>query len=108
MNTFSCFRVILFQLETELKQQQLWSDSSPDALAMASSLPFCCDTLRLEQWLQFVFLPRLRFLLQTRRPLPAKVSVLPYAQEVLKPQYSRLASLLRLIARIDSALTGEA
>ncbi|MAD77297.1 MAG: hypothetical protein CML20_21395 [Rheinheimera sp.] len=96
---------LLDQLETELKQQQLWSDLPPDALAMASTLPFCCDTLRLEQWLQFVFLPRVRLLLKTSRPMPAKVSVLPYAQEAFKAQYPGLCPLLNLIARIDSALT---
>lgn len=98
---------LLDQLETELKHQQLWSDSSPDALALASTLPFCCDTLRLEQWLQFIFLPRLRLLLETRQALPAKVSVLPYAEEVFKAQQSRVRPLLSLIARIDIALSGE-
>lgn len=97
---------LLGQLETELKQQQLWSADPPDNTALASGLPFCCDTLRLEQWLQFVFLPRLWLLLQTRQPLPAKVSVLPYAEEVFKGRGACLVPLLQLIKRLDITLTG--
>ena len=98
---------LLDQLETELKQQQLWRDSSPGAVALASTLPFCCDTLRLEQWLQFIFLPRIRMVLQTRQALPGNVSVLPYAEEAFKAQKDRLLPLLQLIKRIDNVLTAE-
>lgn len=98
---------LLVQLETELKQQQLWSYQPPDTLAMASKMPFCCDTLRLEQWLQFVLLPRLTALLRARQPLPAKISVLPYAEEAFKVHGARLQPLLQLIKRIDISLSGE-
>jgi len=98
---------LLIQLETELKQQLLWSSSAPADAALASTTPFCCDTLRLEQWLQFVFLPKLRSLLQAGQPLPAKVSVLPYAEEAFKAQGQRLLPLLKLIAQIDYTLTAQ-
>jgi len=98
---------LLDQLETELKQQQLWSNVAPDAVALASTLPFCCDTLRLEQWLQFVFLQKLRLLLNTSQPLPVKVGVLPYAEEAFNAQGPRLQPLLQLIKDIDLTLTGE-
>ncbi|SNY55177.1 Uncharacterized conserved protein YqcC, DUF446 family [Arsukibacterium tuosuense] len=97
---------LLIQLEAELKLQQLWSKESPGTCALASKLPFCCDTLRLEQWLQFVFLPRLWQLLDTRQPLPAKVSVLPYAEEAFKGRGASLQPLLQLIKRLDITLTG--
>lgn len=98
-------KYLLIQLETELKQQQLWSITAPDDADLASTTPFCCDTLRLEQWLQFVFLPKLWILLQNRQPLPAKVSILPYAEEAFKAQGQRLQPLLQLIQQIDSTLT---
>lgn len=98
---------LLIQLETELKHQQLWSAVPPAEPALASPYPFCCDTLRLEQWLQFVFLPKLWILIETGQPLPAKVSVLPYAEEAFKAQGQQLQPLMRLIKQIDSTLTAQ-
>ena len=50
----------LQQLEDELRGQSLWSAVAPSPEAMASTMPFMYDTLKLQQWLQWVFLPRLR------------------------------------------------
>ena len=47
---------ILEQLELELKQRSLWQMAPPTAEAMASTLPFCMDTLDFHQWLQFVLI----------------------------------------------------
>ena len=101
-------KALLNQLETELKQQQLWSAELPDDSALASNLPFCCDTLQLEQWLQFVFLPRVWALLNAGRALPARVSVLPYAEEAFKARGPRLRPLLKLIQQLDITLSGGA
>jgi len=59
-------KALLGELETELKQQQLWAAAPPDAAALASTLPFCYDTMPLENWLQFIFLPRMQALLDAR------------------------------------------
>jgi uncharacterized protein YqcC (DUF446 family) len=98
---------LLFQLETELKHQLLWSDKPLEAAERASTLPFCCDTLRLEQWLQFVYIPRLWALLDAGLALPAKASVLPYAQEVLKGRNEVSAYLLQIISQLDMQLSGD-
>ncbi len=99
---------LLTAIASELKQQQLWSTKSPDAAAMTSTLPFCCDTLSVQQWLQFILLPRLKAMLDAGQPLPDKISVLPYAEEAFKAQGPRLQHLLRLIGRLDRALSGAA
>lgn len=99
---------LLLALETELKQQQLWSGSVPEPAAMASTVPFCYDTMALEQWLQFIFLPRMHALLNSASPLPNKISVLPIASEAFKAHGKRAQPLLAIIARIDSILSGEA
>jgi len=39
----------LNQLEVGLRDLGLWSDERPTAEALASTLPFCYDTLELEQ-----------------------------------------------------------
>ena len=57
----------LNQLEVGLRDLGLWSDERPTAEALASTLPFCYDTLDLEQWLQFVFLGRFLTLLNSHQ-----------------------------------------
>ena len=42
-------------LELGLRELGLWSDARPKAEHLASTMPFCYDTLELEQWLQFIF-----------------------------------------------------
>lgn len=101
-------KTLLIELETELKRQQLWSDMPPDAAAMASTAPFCCDTMALEQWLQFIFLPRLQALLDAQLALPTKVSILPMAEYAFSVYGARLTPLLTVIARIDSTLSANA
>lgn len=99
-------KTLLIELETELKQQQLWSTVPPQPAAMASTVPFCYDTMAIEQWLQFIFLPRMQALLDARLALPNKISMLPVATEAFKTHGVRVAPLLSIIARIDSTLSG--
>ena len=97
---------LLSALEAELKQLQLWSASPPDTRALESTLPFCCDTLPLEQWLQFIFLPRMQALVDARLSLPDKIGILPIAEEAFKPHGEKVAPLLTIIARIDTHVPG--
>lgn len=97
---------LLRALEAELKQLQLWSASPPDIRALESTLPFCCDTLPLEQWLQFIFLPRMQALIDARLNLPGKIGILPIAEEAFKQHGESAAPLLRIIARIDTHVPG--
>ena len=101
-------KALLSELETELKQQHLWASAPPDAAALASSLPFCYDTMPLESWLQFIFLPRMQALLDARLSLPAKISVLPIAEQAFSHLGSQAAPLLHIIKRIDDTLSGAA
>ncbi|WP_445767396.1 YqcC family protein [Rheinheimera sp.] len=101
-------KALLGELETELKQQHLWASAPPDAAALASSLPFCYDTMPLENWLQFIFLPRMQALLDARLSLPAKISVLPIAEQAFSHLGSQADPLLQIIKRIDDTLSGAA
>jgi uncharacterized protein YqcC (DUF446 family) len=101
-------KYLLIQLETELQQQQLWSSVPASNAAMASEMPFCCDTLQLEQWLQFIFLPKIQALLEAQRPLPANVSVWPMAEEAFKKHGHRMTPLLQIIHRLDQTFSGDA
>ncbi len=55
----------LEQLETEMISCQLWDNNIPSPTALSSCEPFCVDTLRFEQWLQWVFIPKMREMLNS-------------------------------------------
>lgn len=97
---------LLAALEAELKQLQYWSVLPPSANAMASNLPFCYDTMTLQQWLQYVFIPRMRALLESAHPLPNKIAISPIAEQAFNPADNRVVPLLTIIAKLDQTLCG--
>ncbi len=98
---------ILEQLELELKQRSLWQMLPPSAEAMASTLPFCMDTLAFHQWLQFVLIARLRQMILLQMALPAHSALYPMATEVYKQELGYHSTLIELLAELDEALTGQ-
>lgn len=93
-------RTLLEDLRTELHEQGLWSDEPPPAEALDSTEPFAVDQLRLEQWLQYVFIGRLEAILDHSAPLPEHCEVLPYAEQQLT-HLDRPEPLLRIIGKLD-------
>lgn len=84
-------------IEAELRALELWQPVPPAAADLASTAPFCHDTLTLPQWLQWIFLPRMRALVEGGHPLPQECNIAPYAREVLKgePNTTRLVVLIK-------------
>ena len=107
MNQYRRVSLILEKLELELRQLALWQLESPSAEALASTLPFCVDTLEFHQWLQFVLLVRLRQMLLLQMPLPRQIALYPMATEVYKQSLQTYAPLLECLAELDEALTGQ-
>ena len=99
--------ILLNQIEAELKACELWALVAPSAEAMHSTAPFFCDTMPLEHWLQFVFLPRMWALVEGRLPLPQQIAVCPMAEEVFKPRDKRTLLLINRIADLDELLSGK-
>lgn len=95
----------LLELEAELRRLALWEADVPTAEALSSPLPFCHDTMYFPQWLQFVFLVRMRELLKSGAPLPRECGIAPYADEYFKPIADETAALRALLAEIDEILT---
>lgn len=73
----------LDELEACLKAAGLWQSEPLPATAYASTEPFCCDTMAFEQWLQFVFLPKVRDMLAADAPLPSNMAIAPMAEMTL-------------------------
>lgn len=96
---------LLMDLECELRSLELWQAETPSAEALASVQPFCIDSLTFEQWLQFIFLPRMTELLANQLPLPAKCQLSPMGEEAFSGRELPTASLLSVLAAIDSQFT---
>ena len=99
----------LNQLEVGLRDLGLWSDERPTAEALASTLPFCYDTLELEQWLQFVFLGRMREILEQGDRLPDSCAIYPYIEMLSgagKTVHPRLAGLIQNVDQSISKKSG--
>ncbi len=96
---------VLLEVERTLRCNDKWDQNQPAVSALSSVQPFCMDTLRFEQWLQWIFLPRMKKILEGPQPLPAKSGILVYAQAYLRKNDPPTSSLLKLIKRFDDLIT---
>ena len=92
---------IVSGIEQELIVRGQWEPVPPRAVAFESRLPFCCDTLRFTQWLQWVFVPRTRALAESGGPMPEVSGIRPMAEEALRGCDWDTAPLLVLLDRFD-------
>ncbi|RRJ83467.1 YqcC family protein [Aestuariirhabdus litorea] len=88
-----------------MRALRLWQGTPPPAEAFASQEPFCIDTMGFDQWLQWVFVARLRAMIEAQAELPGKSELRPLAEEYFKGRLAESAALLRLIGEIDRLLT---
>jgi len=95
---------ILLEVEATLRSNGLWDAREPACGVLNSTQPFCLDTLRFEQWLQWVFLPRMKHTLENTRPLPEKSGIFVYAREYLRKSEPSTRSLLMLMKRFDDLI----
>lgn len=95
----------LLLIERELRVLGWWQTQAPSADALASPEPFCVDTLTFEQWLQWIFLPRMKVLLETGAPLPSVSGVQAMAEMVYQQQPRVARRLLELLGEFDRLLT---
>ena len=75
---------LLENLEKELRKLECWETIPPSNEAISSSVPFCMDTMAFTQWLQWLFIPRVRAILDQGGTLPKGANITPYAEEALK------------------------
>ncbi|AUI86759.1 hypothetical protein BS333_10355 [Vibrio azureus] len=91
---------LLDQLEKQLHQQQLWQTNEPEQQALLSVEPFAIDTLHPHEWLQWIFIAKMRSLVEEKQPLPKGFLLEPYFSEAWK-QETHYAELLMTIRAID-------
>lgn len=95
---------LMQSLEQELQRLGLWTGNPPSPQAMSSVMPFMYDTLRLHEWLQWVFIPRTRALMEGGRALPGNCHIHALAEHELAKLEIESSELLAIILRIDTAM----
>ena len=96
---------VLIDIEAQLRQLGLWDKIPPSSEALASEQPFAVDTLTLPQWLQFIFLPTIREMLEAGQALPDRCGIVPMADEFFRDTGLACDELVVALARIDELLS---
>jgi len=95
----------LYDIEKELRSLNLWEVDQPPLHDLQSQMPFCYDTLRLPQWLQWVFLPRCQQMIKTREGIPENSDIHTIAEYYFQQAGINANVLLRSIRRFDDLIT---
>ncbi|WEL54873.1 YqcC family protein [Pseudomonas kermanshahensis] len=98
----------LLLIERELKVQGWWGDEPPSDEALESTVPFAVDTMTLEQWLQWIFLPRMKIIIELGHPLPSASGILVMAETVFTDRPEQSRELRRLLAEFDQLIASGA
>lgn len=105
MDSFARVADSLLGIEAEMRRLQLWSSTPPSPRALRSNQPFCIDTLEFTEWLQFIFLPRMKDLVEQGETLPAVSGIAPMAEEHFNARPENGAQLIRELETIDRLLS---
>ncbi|PIE45750.1 MAG: pseudouridine synthase [Gammaproteobacteria bacterium] len=94
------------QLNRLLKTCQLWSAEQPTPQQLASSEPFCVDTMTFEQWLQWVLIPKLTAVVNDPHfnGLPHRSDIHAMATYVFEKYEQDTDDISRVIKRLDQLL----
>lgn len=96
---------VLIDIEKELRDLQLWDNEMISEEALASEQPFAVDTMTFPQWLQFVFLPRMYFMIEQQMQLPGNCGIAPMAEEYFSVLSLPASPLVSHLQKIDELLT---
>lgn len=95
---------LLIDIEAELRRLRQWDEQPPSAEALASTEPFCVDTLSFPQWLQFVFLPRMHALVAAQQLPPGRCEITPLAEQYYGEGKLNVKPLLHALDALDRRL----
>lgn len=105
---YSGLAELLIDVECAMRNMDLWNSERPSDAALASEQPFCIDTLNFSQWLQFIFIERMRILIDMRAPLPENCAIAPMAEEYFRGTSQSGAELIAPLRKLDSLITKNA
>ena len=96
---------LLDNVQRAMERASVWQTQPPAPEKLMSTAPFSVDTLSFLEWLQWIYVARLRALLDANAALPQGAQVLPYAEEALRVSGDNIPGLLTLIEQLDEALS---
>lgn len=96
---------LMLALEKAMREAQLWDADTPPAEALLSQQPFACDVLTLQQWLQWVFLPRMKAIVESDAELPHSCHITAYAEETVAKLDNNTDEVMRLLKELDQLLS---
>lgn len=91
----------LGHIEDILRSHGLYSEHAPEASALHSDMPFCCDQMQFHQWLQWVLIPKTRQLLAENRVPPSQNHIYAMAETELAGLSQDTDELLLAIRTLD-------
>ena len=94
----------LLLIEGELRTQGWWDDVPPSAEALSSVEPFSVDTLDFHQWLQWIFLTRMKQILEQDLPLPTVSGILEMAEMVYADRPQESLGLRSALKKFDQLI----
>ncbi|HDK37467.1 MAG TPA: YqcC family protein [Thiolapillus brandeum] len=93
----------LQRLEYELRLLGWWSKTTPDTDTLQSTAPFCHDRMTFDQWLQWIFIPRLEDIINNNGPLPETCAIAPMAEISWREESPEAISpVVRLLFKLDA------
>lgn len=95
---------LLMDIEHELRLMNLGESLEPSPEALASTEPFAIDTLTFSQWLQFIFIPKMYYLIDQKN-LPSNCSIAPMAEEYFAHANFPASALVSHLKAIDKLLS---
>ncbi|WEJ71462.1 YqcC family protein [Pseudomonas sp. PSE14] len=95
----------LLLIEQEMRGIGLWGSETPSPERLSSHEPFCVDTLALEEWLQWIFLPRMKQIVESGADLPAASGIREIAEEAYATEGARVLRLLEALGEFDRLIT---
>ncbi|MCG8516992.1 YqcC family protein [Marinobacter xestospongiae] len=95
----------LLRIEIELRRLDAWADQRPSEQALQSTQPFAVDTLEFTEWLQFIFLERMKWLVEQGQALPSVSGMAPMAEEYFRAREESGRALIRELAAMDRLLS---
>lgn len=96
----------LLEIERALRELELWEAERPHEDAFKSTQPFCIDTLNFAQWIQFVFLERMKLIIENGDPLPTVSGIAPMAEEYFRGRPESGQRLIQELEIVDQLLSG--
>lgn len=91
----------LIHIKNEMKIRHFWQPTAPPADVFLSQEPFCINTMTANEWLQWVFIPRMQALIDAELDLPRGFAIYPYFEEALKDCDDDTHYLLSLLKQLD-------